>query len=207
MGEGITTEQMRGMLLLRQAEQQRQLGEEHARLSRLTTRIRLIEQENHMTYEVVLKSIPNQWIASTREIIPSYPAVGMLYEKVRQALGPAATSINISVALWHDREYKETNVDAEAGFYLKELVAASAEVKVYELTGSTVASTIHNGSYQRLSQAYDALLRWVAANDYQVAGPVRELYLHCVQPVRLDDESYVTEIQIPVQKDTPIAAS
>ncbi len=46
------------------------------------------------------------------------------------------------------------------------------------------------------------LLRWVASNGYQVAGPIRELYLHSSMPVRQDDESYVTEIQVPVSKSS-----
>ena len=61
-------------------------------------------------------------------------------------------------------------------------------------------TTMHNGSYQRLPEAYDSLLRWVAENGYQVAGPIRELYLKISMPVRQDDESYVTEIQVPVAK-------
>jgi effector-binding domain-containing protein len=44
------------------------------------------------------------------------------------------------------------------------------------------------------------LLRWVSNNGYQVAGPIRELYLQNSQPIRQDDESYVTEIQVPVSK-------
>jgi effector-binding domain-containing protein len=59
---------------------------------------------------------------------------------------------------------------------------------------------IHNGSYHRLREAYDALLKWIASNDYQIAGPIRELYLHTAKPVRQDDETYVTEIQVPVVK-------
>lgn len=63
-----------------------------------------------------------------------------------------------------------------------------------------VASTVHNGAYCRLPKAYDPLLRWVADNGYQVAGPIRELYLKISMPVRQDDESYVTEIQVPLSK-------
>jgi effector-binding domain-containing protein len=200
LNEGITVEQMRGMLLLRQAEQQKRVDEESDRLGRLTSRIRLIEQENYMAYDVVVKSLPKQWIASIRETIPSYPSVGVLYGKIAAELGPHMGNSIVAVALWHDPEYKKSNVDAEAGFYLKEAVPAQNSVKVYQLPGATAASTIHNGSYRRLPEAYDALLRWVAGNGYQVAGPIREVYLHCSQPVRQDDESYVTEIQVPVTK-------
>jgi DNA-binding transcriptional MerR regulator len=196
----VSAEQMRGMLLLRQAEQQARIEEEHDRLSRIQSRIRLIEQEKSMSQEVILKEVPKQWIASVRETIANYPSVGTLYPKVFNALGPGMAQMTMCVALWHDPEHKESDVDAEAGVYLQPPVPAADGLRVYELSGCTAASIIHNGSYQRLSEAYDALLRWVASNGYQVAGPIRELYLHSSMPVRQDDESYVTEIQVPVSK-------
>jgi hypothetical protein len=39
-----------------------------------------------------------------------------------------------------------------------------------------------------------------AGNGYQVHGPIREIYLQCGEPVRQDDDSYVTEIQVPTAK-------
>lgn len=197
---GVTAEQMRGMLLLRQAEQQKRVDEETDRLSRLSSRIRLIERENTMSYDVVLKTLPQQPIASLRETIPAYNAIGPLYGKLAGMLGPAMAGATLSVALWHDQEHKESDVDAEAGFYLRQGIAPVPGVAVYGLPETTAACTVHNGSYQRLGEAYDALLQWVSENGYEVAAPIRELYVHCTKPVRQDDESYVTEIQVPVQK-------
>ena len=188
------------MLVLQQAEQKKRVEEEGDRLSRISSRIRLIEKENDMTYDVVLKTVPQQKIASVRETIAAYSAVGPLYGKVAAKLGPAMASTTIPVALWHDPEFKEKDVDAEAGFYLRQDVPGREGVEVHELPETAAACTVHNGSYKRLSEAYDALLKWVAENGYQIAGPTRELYLHSTQPVRQDDESYVTEIQVPVRK-------
>jgi DNA-binding transcriptional MerR regulator len=196
----VTAEQMRGMLVLREAEQLAKVEEERDRLSRLRSRIRLIEQETRMPQEVLLKEISAQWVASVRETIANYPSVAPLYARVGTALGPGMTESVFSFASWHDREYRERDVDAEAGFYLQKPVTAADGVRVYELPAVNAASIIHNGSYQRLSEAYDALLRWVASNGYQVGGPIRELYLHMSLPARQDDESYVTEIQVPVSK-------
>jgi effector-binding domain-containing protein len=198
--EGVTAEQMRGMLVLQQAEQTKRVEEEGDRLSRLNSRIRLIEKENAMSYDVVLKSLPKQKIASVREVIGAYNQVSPLYGKVASGLGPAMASAGLPVALWHDPEFKEKDVDAEAGFYLKQDVAGAGGVTVHELPEVTAACTVHNGAYRRLQEAYDSLLKWVAESGYQVAGPVREVYLHCTKPVRQDDESYVTEIQVPVKK-------
>ena len=197
---GITGEQMRGMLLLREAEQRQRVSDESDRLGRLTNRIQLIEQENLMNYDVVIKDVPKQWIASIRETIPSYQSVGPLYAKVAAAVRPSMAQSLMSVAIWHDPEYKERDVDAEAGFYFKEKIPAADGASVYELPEVTAASIIHNGSYQQLPRAYDALLRWITSSGYQIDAPIRELYLHHKMPVRLDDESYVTELQVPVRK-------
>jgi effector-binding domain-containing protein len=198
--EQVTAEQMRGMLVLREAEQQARVEEERDRLSRLRSRIRLIEQETCMPQEVILKEVPSQWVASIRETIASYPSIGALYPRVAAAVGAGMEQRVIAFAIWHNPEYRESDVDAEAGFFLHKPVPARDGIRVHELPSATSASIIHSGSYQRLPEAYDALLRWVAINGYQVAGPIRELYLHVSMPVRQDDESYVTEIQVPVSK-------
>jgi DNA-binding transcriptional MerR regulator len=198
--EQVTAEQMRGMLLLREAEQQAKVEEERSRLSRLRSRIRLIELETSMPQEILLKEVPPQWVASVRETIANYRSVGALYPRVAAALGPGMAESIVSFASWHDREYREKDVDAEAGFFLHKPVQVADGARVHELPPVNAASIIHSGSYQRLPEAYDALLRWVASNGYDVAGPIRELYLHVSMPVRQDDDSYVTEIQVPISK-------
>jgi effector-binding domain-containing protein len=196
--EHLSAEQLRGMYLLRETEQQERVEEEQARLSRLRARLSLIDKEQTMINDVVIKEVPEQWIASVRATIPNYPSVGPLYGQVMQELHGSCAG-GLPVALWHDPEYKDHDVDAEAGFYLKQPLPTQGKVKIYQLPAVKVASAVHNGAYNRLSEAYDSLLRWVGSNGYQVAGPLRELYLKCSQPVRQDDESYVTEIQVPVQ--------
>jgi effector-binding domain-containing protein len=200
LDDGISPEQLRGMLKLRMAEQQASLREEQERLIRLEARLRLIEREGIMTKDVVVKETAPQWIASVRETIENYPSVGKLYGELFGALGPNAGSAGPCLAIWHDPEFRERDVDAEAAVVLKQAIPARGRVKVYELPGATVASLIHHGAYNRLSEAYDALVKWLEPNGYRLAGPMREIYLHMSQPVRQDDESYVTEIQAPVAK-------
>ncbi len=195
----LSLDELRGMFLLRQSEQEEKVREEQARLERVQARLSLIEKEKMMPSDVLIKQVPAQWIASIRQIIPSYPSVGMLYGELFSALGGTCAG-GLPVALWHDEGFKESDVDAEAGFYLKEAVPAQGRVKVYQLPAVSVASFIHNGAYNRLTEAYNNLLQWVGTNGYRPCGPMRELYLKCSQPVRQDDESYVTEIQVPVEK-------
>ena len=73
-------------------------------------------------------------------------------------------------------------------------------IRVYELPAAMMASVIHKGAFNQFMQAYEALLQWIEANGYTVVGPNREIYLEISQPVRQDNDSYVTEIQFPVAK-------
>ena len=68
------------------------------------------------------------------------------------------------------------------------------------LPAVTVASVVHHGPLQRLPEAYTAVVGWIEAQGYRIAGPNRELYVHYSVPARQDDPSYVTEIQFPIER-------
>jgi DNA-binding transcriptional MerR regulator/predicted transcriptional regulator YdeE len=196
----VTADQLRGMFLLRRAEQQERVQAEQSRLLRIDAHLTLIEKESDMArYDVLVKDIPAQWIASVREVIPTYPDVGRLYPRVIEKLGPNPP-ISLSTAIWHDTEFKESDVDAEAGFYLKGPIEPRDGIQVHELPAAKVASLIHHGAFKTLNQAYGAVMQWIESNGYRISGPVREVYLHVNLPVKQDDESSITEIQVPVAK-------
>jgi DNA-binding transcriptional MerR regulator len=197
--EGVTGDALRGMLMLREVEQQARVQEETERLGRLRARLRLIELEGIMSSEVVLKDLGPQWIVSMREIIPGFRTIGALFGKLYGALGPLATQ-GVAAAVFHDQEFTEQEVDVEVGICLDHRVSVSEPLSVRELPGAIAASIVHHGAFNRISEAYQALLHWIDANGYRQAGPSRELFLHVSLPASRDDESNVTEIQVPIEK-------
>ena len=198
--EELSAGQLRGMLRLKRAEAEQQVREAQERLARVEARLRLIEQEDVMSnYEIVIKKVEPQWVASVRGIIPTYQDAGRLFNELYAYLGQLGAG-GLSGAIWHDEEYKDRDVDAEVIAYLKSRVSESGRVKVYELPAATMASVVHNGAYNKFNQAYNALTKWIEANGYKIVGPSRELYLYSTQPVTQDNETYVSEIQFPVEK-------
>ena len=197
--EGVTADALRGMLMLREVEQQARVQEETERLARLRARLRLIELEGVMASEVVLKDLGPQWIVSIREVIPGFRTIGALFGKLYGVLGAMALQ-GVAAAVFHDQEFKEHEIDVEVGVFLKQAVAVSGPLSVRELPSATAASIVHHGAFSRISEAYQAVLHWIDANGYRQAGPTRELFLHVSQPASRDDESNVTEIQVPVEK-------
>lgn len=197
--KGVTADALLGMLMLREAEQEAHVQQETERLARLRARLRLVELEGIMASEVVLKDLDPQWIVSIREIIPGFRTIGALFGKLYGALGPLGSQ-GVAAALFHDQEFKEHEVDVELGVYLKQPVSVSKPLSVRELPATAAASIVHHGAFSRVSEAYLAVLHWMDANGYRQAGPARELFLHVSQPASRDDESNVTEIQVPVEK-------
>ena len=72
-------------------------------------------------------------------------------------------------------------------------------ITVRDLPGCQMASTIHIGPFEGLSEAYGAFLTWIEQNGYRIVGPNREIYLRNPGD-GCDPSEYVTEIQFPVAK-------
>jgi len=199
--EDVSIEQLKGMLKLKRVEIEEQIGTENERLMRVEARLKQIEMEvNLPNHEMIIKEVRPQLVASIRRVVPTHHQVIRLYEELMAYLSPHNPMQWRALTIWHDDGYREHDVDAEAIITLKAPVPETAAVKIYELPGGVMASTIHNGAYNRLYQAYNAINGWVAANQYCTNGPARELYHYAQEPLRPDDETYVTEIQMPIQK-------
>lgn len=192
----LSPEQLRAMLQLRQSELAQQIADEQARLARVAARLRQIEQEGVMSeYDVVLKELEPQLVAGIRAVIPSYGAIGPLFDELFAYLGRHGAG-GLAVGIDHNEEYKERDPDMEAAAYLTGPVPEGGRVRVYTLPGGTVASTIHRGPWEGMSQAYTALMVWLEPSGYTPCGASRELYLHQGE----SPEDHVTEIQIPVTR-------
>ena len=209
LDEGLTPEQMRGMLRLRHAQISQQLVDAQDQLVEVEVRLHQIEQEDLVsTYDVFLKHVEPVLVASVRAILPAHSASGSLFPEVyeaivphvAEALGPNPGAGGQTMVLWYDTEFKEHDVDGAAAFVLRRRVPERGRMRVHELPAATMAATIHHGAYKTLGSAHEAILTWIEANGYRIAGPDREIYLYNMMPVRLDDPSYVTEVQYPVEK-------
>ena len=207
--EGLTLEQMRGMLRLRHAQISEQLSEMQSQLGEVEARLHQIEREEQLsTYDVILKQVEPLLVAFVRTILPSHNAVGALFSecyealgsRAREALGPNHVQDGQTLVLWYDNEFKERDVDGAAAFMLRCRVPDSGRMQVQELPAATMAATIHHGSYNTIGEAHEAVLKWIETNGYRIVGPDREIYLYNTQPISRDDESYVTEIQYPAEK-------
>ena len=138
---GLTVEQLRGMLKMKQAEVQQQIADEQVRLARIEARLRQIESEDNMPeYDVVLKMVPAMLIASRTVTVPTNDQVPVyldaaLFEAYNYAKTNGAKAIGDWFAIWHQPAEIHANEVAEAAVQIDHTLPSSDQVKVYELPG------------------------------------------------------------------------
>jgi DNA-binding transcriptional MerR regulator len=209
LDENITSEQIRGMLRLRRAEISQQLETMQNQLAEVERRLMQIEKEDVLSdYDIMVKQVEPVLVALVRAILPSHGDSGSLFPEVyaaigphaRKALGPNPGEGGTTMVLWYDTEFKEHDVDGAAAFILRCPVPESGRMRVHELPATTMAATIHHGAYNTIGNAHEAVITWIENNHYRIAGPDREIYIYNKMPIHLDDPSYITEIQYPIER-------
>jgi effector-binding domain-containing protein len=156
-----------------------------------------------MGYEFETKDVDPQAIAAIRATTtPSelggqfatwLPAVkDFLARNGLQATGPA-------VARYHD--YREDFVDVETGYPIADPgkgVAAEDAISITELPGGTVAVTWHEGPYDGISRAFDALHEWIHQQGKEEGSGPWEIYRTGPRE-EADSSKWRTEIRWPVR--------
>lgn len=136
-----------------------------------------------------------------------YEELGPLFEALMEfamenGLAPAGPPIYVCL----DQEYKAEAADLEAALPVQgELdearrVTGGAEggFDAKMLEGGRALVTIHQGPYDEVGPAYQAVMDEAARRGLRLSGPTREVYLN--DPSALPEEEYLTEIQAPVEQ-------
>lgn len=126
----LSIDQLRDMLQTRQTELAQHITVEQARLAKLAARLQLIEQEDKMpNYEVIPKQLEPTLVVSIRQTIPTYMDIGALIGEVYTYLAAQQVKPGISGAIWHDPEYRDQDVDAEALVFIEQPAPATERVR------------------------------------------------------------------------------
>jgi DNA-binding transcriptional MerR regulator len=213
LDDELSSEQLLGMLKLKRAEIQQKMQVEQMRLERLEARIhQMNDQPNPKAYDIVVRETGPQLMAIMHEVVPDDDRIQFMFEELEKYIADFSMRADKPpMCVYHDAEYRENDINVEVMVPLKDAIPGTDEIRIIELQGiKNAACVVHTGSYAAIYQAYNALLRWIEANSYRMAGPVREVYLRYtadglgfeLPPTYLakDANSFVTELQLPVEK-------
>jgi DNA-binding transcriptional MerR regulator len=192
-------EQVVEMLKLRHAELRQEVDEGQARLRRVETRLAELDGAGQIAapYAVVLKRVEPARVASVRAVLPNYVDASALWSQMTPFLSGYGLSAGAGhVYVYHDPEYRETEIDTELAVPVPKNLSSAGRVTVTELPGlECAAAAVHRGAIAEVYGAYAALGNWVSANGYRICGSNRLVALHRAGP----PQEHVTEVLWPVR--------
>ncbi|MDO5111186.1 MAG: MerR family transcriptional regulator [Clostridia bacterium] len=190
-------------LTVKHMELQAEAEETKQRLLLLETAIeRLRKDKTAMNYNVSLKTMPERYVASVRQIIPSYSHEQLLWNTMMsetEQLKMQFAENCCSAAVFHDEGYKENDVDVEIQVMVKGRYENTEHVVFKTVSPIEVASATYKGSYDQLNAVNHAVANWVNDNGYAFNGPMFCIY-HVSPAQTQNPDELVTEVCYPVKR-------
>jgi len=204
MQEKRTPGQMLEMLRWKHDELENLVVEEQARLCRLKALIARLEQAGNRHFDVEIKRIEALPAVSLHRVIPMVEDIAislrhLLSETARCAGDNGAGSCRQIMLVFHDREYRETDIRVQAALPVQQFPPGlNDEMSAYLPEQPEAACCSLAGNAQGARSAYIALLQWIEIHEYHIAGPIREIYIPSTE---LNTGFEIIEVQIPIGRE------
>ncbi len=179
------------------------IKDEKNRLSKVLGYLAQLKGEKDMKESIVVKSLPEVIVASMRTIIPTYSTFFDIVPKMGEymkSVGAVCRDPSYCFTIYHDGEYKDSDIDVEICEAVNEPCQESDKIKFKTIEAiSSSACYLHQGPYDELGNAYSLLFTWINRNGYTVAGKPRESYIDGIWN-KENSADWLTEVQVPVNK-------
>lgn len=181
------------------------IEESNRQLSQIQYYLKNIKEDFSMSYEVVLKELPEVIVYSKRMVIPSYDAYFQIIPQIGEEVKKANPGLKCQVpeycfVIYHDGEYKEKDIDVEFCEAVTAFGNDTETIKFKKMEKVEAAACVyHKGPYSTISNGYSAVFTWIAQNGYIISGNPRESYIDGIWN-KEDENQWLTEIQVPLIK-------
>lgn len=160
-----------------------------------------INKGENMNYSVVVKEIPSLKVLSYRTKINKYKDEFILWKEINDFIIKNNVKLAdpcYSMAIFHDLEYKENNIDVEAQIAIEREYESSDTVKVLNRNSLKVLSITFKGDYSQIQYVNEAAASYALTNKYEFAGPMFNIY-HISPATENNPDNYITESCFPIK--------
>lgn len=196
-------QEIKRFLLVKQKELEEEALETQQKLRLLDNTLKWLRKDGRlMDYNVTLKTVPERYVASVRQVIPAYDCEGMLWETMCRELEGQNVQQAVpcyGMAIFHDEGHKDHDPDVEIQSAVVGKYQDTEHVKFKNVPPIQIASVTYKGSYEQITRVNDAVANWVKANGYDFNGKSFCIYHVSPQETSNPDE-FVTEVCFPVKK-------
>ncbi|MBQ3738799.1 MAG: MerR family transcriptional regulator [Bacteroidales bacterium] len=150
-----------------------------------------------------IQTLPEIIVASHREVIPNYAALGPLCVNVigpeMQKLGCKCPPPGYCFTMEHNKEYTPTDIDIEYCEQVEEMGEDSDIIQFKHLPAVPKALCVkHIGPYERFYESFTEAFRYIEEQGYKVVGQHRTCYIDGAWNQE-DPEKWLSVIQIPIE--------
>jgi DNA-binding transcriptional MerR regulator len=202
LNEAVSADEIRGMLRLKRAQLEQNIADEQARLRRVESRLRQIDDEGSIpNYHVVLKEIPAQYFIGTTLSPWHDMQVRDLFEDLYDTLiAQRVTGFDHAIVVLDEWDSAAIHL----GYLIDEplhrqiCLANRYPIQTHQLPPVELAATIiHDFPRADGHISYGRLVDWVDKNGYDYMHPHREIYLR--SSYHTNDDGNMAEFQLPVR--------
>ena len=150
-----------------------------------------------------IESLPEVIVASHREVITDYSAIGVLCCTVigpeMQRLGCKCPPPGYCFTIEHNKEYTPSDIDIEYCEQVEEMGTNSRIIQFKKLAAVPKALCMkHYGPYDRFYESFTEAYAYMEAHGYKVADHPRTCYIDGIWNQE-DPEKWLSIIQIPIE--------
>ncbi len=194
-----------GVFEERRRELESAIDESRQQLSRIEHYLERIKEDFSMSYQAILKELPEVIVYSRRMVIPNYDAYFELIPQIGEEMKLSNPETKCLVPeycfiMYHDGEYREKDIDVE---YCEAVTAYGKDTDTIKFKKidwvPSAACVYHKGPYSTLGNAYAFLFKWISDNGYVASDIPRESYIDGIWN-KEDENDWLTELQVPVVK-------
>ncbi len=199
-GEGLSPNELREMLTLRQAQVAAELEAAEQRIRRIDSRITQLE-EHAMSIDLVQRSISSSTVWTmpyqTSCIEEAFDALTCMVRDMSVHIDDLVPPYGM--ARWTS-DFDEEGFPMEFAIPLDERLEAPADeqgLTETELPAVDVVSAVRSSSRRDIHVTNAAIGRWIENESADIAGPIREVLL--ADPI-VGDAEQVIEVQVPITR-------
>ncbi len=150
-----------------------------------------------------IQSLPEIIVASHREVISDYAALGSLcVEKIgpeMQRLGCKCPAPGYCFTVEHNKKYRPTDIDIEYCEQVEEMRTDNAIIQFKRLAAVPKALCMkHIGPYEHFHESFTEAFAYIEEQGYKIAGPIRTSYIDGAWNQE-NPELWISVIQIPIE--------
>lgn len=203
----ISPTELRGMLTMKRAQVELSLRAEETRLRHIESRIAQIDRQGGIEgYDVVVKPVAAAPFLSLRRSFESMDeVVAMVRTVAEEGTRRIRATLRDKLIVVARNDDEEEKLDLEIGFSLTRRSNETVRIAGGALLASELpsvaemATIVRPGTNAASHSSFATIGTWIEANNYEIAGPCREVFLESIiEPPGF--EGALVEIQFPVRR-------